>query len=751
MNRQGQHTQRTSRIAAFLILGTLLLSCEQPSGPGTRAGGITWTATANGKADEETTTVITLNFDSEVPALNTTDIRLEQGIGRAFSIELMGSGQTWTLLIDVEDAGIIGVRVDRQGIDPGPRNVRIHKGAEAAPPEIIGITIQSPPDTTYYGRNMTFDTTGLVVAWLYSDGTVGEEIPPGDYEVIDEPDMARYSPQIVRVKAGEYETRFGIQVVNTDKILQSITVSGPTNKTQDFGIDFNKTGLVVTGTFSDGSTENLTSLAAIMGYDKLKRGPQTVTVKVNGKTASIEGISTRIGNDAAVTIYTGFGTRTTFIKGETLTAQKSNISFRVNPAGTPDTRELSLKNGGLTPDDFNNLGGYDPQTTGKQTVTITLDGRPFTFEAHVVDAEPDAWFDFGYMRHAGDPAGSGKGAGIDEGKYYARPNETLVIAPVRYLIGYDDDNTDTGATYDWTVSGDSTSRTYTTSNGGEYLHITPKTVGTYTVRVNINGRNYIDGSNITKTAEAKLTCYTGPIPAGGKTFTSPLRNFGAGQFTEAGTGYGWSLGSAGGYEVWKVDHQSSYQISGNPMTTWREPGVVWMQEDRNGNGLPDEMWYELPGSDETDHNRKALITRRYAITYFEGGPGTTNEFGQIIREVHWADSRGRAGMIPGGFPTPWGVEGNRVTFTTTLLRDDGVIFANGYNMNDLDGYVDCTENDRFPVNRAVKADGTPANLSAVKFLKVQTSMFRYGDIFGDVSTEINYADGLGTTTSFPKP
>jgi hypothetical protein len=178
-----------------------------------------------------------------------------------------------------------------------------------------------------------------------------------------------------------------------------------------------------------------------------------------------------------------------------------------------------------------------------------------------------------------------------------------------------------------------------------------------------------------------------------------------------------------------------------------------MQEDRNGNGLPDEMWYELPGSDETDNARKNLITRRYAVTYFKtDGKSMTNEYGQLIRGVYWVDSKGRTGMIPGGFPDKyWGVEGNRVTYTTTLLRDDGDIFCNGYNMRDLDRYVDCSSDDQFPTSRAVKADGTPVNLSAVKFLKVQTSMFRYGDIFGDVSTEIRYADGLGYTTNFPMP
>jgi hypothetical protein len=389
---------------------------------------------------------------------------------------------------------------------------------------------------------------------------------------------------------------------------------------------------------------------------------------------------------------------------------------------------------------------------------MTLDGRSFDIDFYVVDTEPEVWFDFGYMRHEGDPTGAGKGAGVDAGKYYAQPNEALVIAPVRYLIGYNDDHSDAGVTYSWTVSGDDTTRTYTTSNDGEFLSITPKTAGTYTIGVSVSGRSYVSGGPITETAQAEVVCYTGTVSAGGRTFTSPLKHFGPGQMCEGGTGLGWSLGSAGGYEVWAVEPQASYSIYGNAFGVWNEPGVVWMQEDRNGNGLPDETWYELPGGEDVNPTQKNQITRRYALTYFNvAEESVINEYGQLIREVHWADSKGRAGMIPGGFPNRWGVTGDKVTYTCTLLRDDGNIFYSDYTLAGLAGYVDTVGDstfprNQFPVSRAVRADGTPANLSSVKFLKVQTGLFQYGGSFGDVSTEIPYADFLDPQSNgFPMP
>jgi hypothetical protein len=709
---------------------------------------LSWEIRANGTEDMETTTVLNLTLSGPVSELTGDHISITPGTGKASLVDLTGGGQNWLMLIAVEEAGTVSVSITHEGIESGSRSVTVHKGEEIPPPEKVGIAVLSPPDTTYYGRNQTFDTAGLVVAWLYSDGTT-EEIPVGGY-TLTEPDMTKHTPKVITVRAGGFETSFNIQVVNTDKILQSLTASGPDTRVQALGKEFDKTGLVVTGQFSDGTTANLTSLAAIVGYDKFKRGPQAVSIMVNGKTASLDGIATRIGDDAGLGIYTGYGVKTTYIKGETLTPEKTKLIFQFNPSGnlgTSGTRNLSLENGGLLREDFTALiASYNPQQTGKQTLPITLDGRPLTVDFYVVDTKPAAWFDFGYMRHDGDPAGQGPGAG----KYYAQPNETLVIAPVRYLIGYNDDHSDAGASYEWTVSGSDATRTYTAS--GELLHITPKAAGAYTINVSVSGRDYITGSAITETARAELVCYTEPLPAG--TFASPLKNFGPGQMCEGGTGLGWSLGSAGGYEVWAVEPRESYNIPGNPLQAWREPGVVWMQEDKNGNGLPDEMWYELPGGEETHPIWKDQITRRYALTYFKtNDQGSKNEYGQIIKEVHWADARGRAGMIPGGFPDKfWGVTGGWVTYTCTLLRDDGIIFAAGYNMDGLDGYVDCTGNIAFPVSRAVRADGAPANLSAVKFLKVQTGMFRYGDIFGDVSTEIPWADFLPDQSGgFPMP
>ncbi|MDR2601663.1 MAG: bacterial Ig-like domain-containing protein [Spirochaetaceae bacterium] len=627
----------------------------------------------------------------------------------------------------------------------------------------IGIKISSPPDTTVYGRGQAFDKTGLAVDWLYEDGSAGA-MAESEWLIAAEPDMTKYIPHKVTVRAAayaadkNYEDSFWIAVMDSDRVLQSVTASGPANKTQYVGFELDKTGLVITGHFSDGSTQNLTSYAAVLGYDKRRRGEQQITARVNGKTAVFT-VTTRIGDAASVTINKPFRYqgpddhqnleyKEAWIKGEAFSVKDFNLQALVKPGGVGSvtlTYPGGINDGDLEPV----MAAYRPEQTGKQTLTVTLDGRTFDLELFVLDVEPAVWFDYGYMRHAGDGTGKGPGAG----KYYARPNETLVIAPVRYLVGYNADHTPAaGTTYAWTVSGDAASRGYTMSNDGELLHITPKSAGTYTVSVKIAGKNYLTGETIEKTASTELVCYTGALPAG--TFASPLRNFACGQFSEGGNGLGWSLGSAGGYEVWTVEHQPSYKISGNAFSSWHEAGVVWMQEDRNGNGLPDEMWYEVRGGDDDDPAQKGSITRRYAITYIKGSESEAviNQYNQLIRPVYWADVKGRAGRIPGGFPDRyWGVTGNRVTYTGTLLRDNGNIATGSYSgLAPMPGYVDAL-GDTFQVDKAMRADGSPVTLSAVKFIKVQTAVLRYGGSFGDVSTEIYSADFLGVQTNFPLP
>jgi hypothetical protein len=268
----------------------------------------------------------------------------------------------------------------------GPVETVPHTPLPSTPENATGIAILSPPDTTYYAKGQPFDRTGLAVGWLLDDGTTGDVLTEDRY-TLEEPDMDKPGPKRVYVRAGDYPSvSFNILVSSSDSVLASVTVSGPAKKTQEFGKEFSKAGLAVTGHFSDGTTQNLASVAVIINYDKFKRGPQAATVKVNQFTQPLEGITTRIGDGARVRVnnlalFGGVDNvqlenyKETYIKGEPFDPAKSNTRLFASPSGGAvygDSITLSLGSG-LTVADFDTFTGYDPATPGNQTAKITVD------------------------------------------------------------------------------------------------------------------------------------------------------------------------------------------------------------------------------------------------------------------------------------------------------------------------------------------------------------------------------------------
>ncbi|MFQ9210277.1 MAG: hypothetical protein ACLR3T_01555 [Alistipes finegoldii] len=129
-----------------------------------------------------------------------------------------------------------------------------------------------------------------------------------------------------------------------------------------------------------------------------------------------------------------------------------------------------------------------------------------------------------------------------------------------------------------------------------------------------------------------------------------------------------SLGGWGGYLVAAfaepVPNTGGYDlyVKGNAMNTSSEPGVVWVMQDANGNGVPDDTWYELKGS---EYDNAATI-RGYAVTYTPLADGS----------AAWTDDRGGSGTIDrmdehtqASYCPAW-IESADLKFTGTRLRDN---------------------------------------------------------------------------------
>jgi hypothetical protein len=228
-----------------------------------------------------------------------------------------------------------------------------------------------------------------------------------------------------------------------------------------------------------------------------------------------------------------------------------------------------------------------------------------------------------------------------------------------------------------------------------------------------------------------------------------------------------TLGAWGGYVVFRFDepvqnHPENpfgvdFTIFGNTLPDWSEPGVVWVMDDENNNGEPDDTWYQLAGSDYYFSNTK----KNHEVTY-------TNPQQATSANVPYTDSDGLSGYIYSNsthtqpyyplaenFPNipeeSYTLSGTRIfpevdstTFMTKVYKR-----AFGYADNQLRGtepwttpdnpYTNEKENagaDGFDISWAVDANGNYVELDEVHFIKVQNGILAHGGWLGEISTEI---------------
>ncbi len=237
-----------------------------------------------------------------------------------------------------------------------------------------------------------------------------------------------------------------------------------------------------------------------------------------------------------------------------------------------------------------------------------------------------------------------------------------------------------------------------------------------------------------------------------------------------------SLGGFGGYVVVGFDgpvmndprnpYGVDFTIGGNAFEAgvkgyWSEPGAVMVMRDDNGNGLPDDTWYELAGSNYW------FKTSRRDVTF------TYEDLGYSTRYyIPYTASDGQNGAVPSNrfhaqnyfpdsklYPDVKLVDGNKLPLKGTHinavydLRVPSYIecyrpLAFGYCDNhatngDLTAatnpyYAD--ENgkvrDGFDISWAVDAEGNYVELDHIDFIKVYNSVNQACGWLGESSTEV---------------
>jgi len=216
------------------------------------------------------------------------------------------------------------------------------------------------------------------------------------------------------------------------------------------------------------------------------------------------------------------------------------------------------------------------------------------------------------------------------------------------------------------------------------------------------------------------------------------------------------LGGFGGYVVAGFDHNVTngdgldfevFALKGASP----EPGIVYVMSDTNGDGLPNDAWYELKG------NQFPNSKRHYWVRYYKAVADNSN--------ITWKDSEGSKGELKSDYGSAYSATWwwpatttDSITLYGTRLPDSYIntsttsaqnwvvpstLFTWGYakNLSGTDYDTDLGAN-KFDIANAVDSLGNSVNLPHIRFIKVQTSVFQQAGWLNEVSTEVRGAKDL---------
>ena len=139
-----------------LVFGTAVIGCDTAASAGANNGSagpvepddITYTVTADGAPDKETSTQLTFTFSAEVELIsnNITITGVTGNAGknvRAFGGILTGGGTEWILNITDVTPGKIRIRIDKDGIERGRKTVTVYKDSATGEESTQAITLKN--------------------------------------------------------------------------------------------------------------------------------------------------------------------------------------------------------------------------------------------------------------------------------------------------------------------------------------------------------------------------------------------------------------------------------------------------------------------------------------------------------------------------------------------------------------------------------------------------------------------------------
>lgn len=222
-----------------------------------------------------------------------------------------------------------------------------------------------------------------------------------------------------------------------------------------------------------------------------------------------------------------------------------------------------------------------------------------------------------------------------------------------------------------------------------------------------------------------------------------------------------TLGGWGGYVIFGFDHtivnvtgKQDFRIEGNAFQNSSEPGIVMVSYDANGNGKPDDEWYEIYGSGSItaeneewyqvalENGNDVSTYRNFEMTYYKPTDETaTTDY------LRWTNNKGEEGYKAKKYAYPAWINNDKISFEGVSLAKNGVksgVFAQlkSFKYGYADNHANNDDRSTFNIDWAFDKDGNKVNLPGINFVKVYTGVDQENGMLGENSTEVGRGSDL---------
>lgn len=238
---------------------------------------------------------------------------------------------------------------------------------------VTDLKIKTPPTKTEYKEGQNFDKNGMVVEATFKDGTTKDVT---DYTIENGTNLKANQTQVT-ISYGEKSIEQIITV--TPNPLIEIKVNKAPDKTKYVvGQNFDKTGMVITGTYQDESTQEIIDYTIENGT-KLVKDQSSVTIKYEGKTVE-QPITVEEKAVTEIKINKK-PSKTQYIQNkENLDLSGGTIIVNYNDGSN---EEIDLTS------ELIQISGFDNKNVGKNTITIQYGTKTTSIDLEIIaEAKP---------------------------------------------------------------------------------------------------------------------------------------------------------------------------------------------------------------------------------------------------------------------------------------------------------------------------------------------------------------------------